>query len=95
MHGFNIQTHRHGKTYKRELEAIKQKIVNARDRGICDSEGRTIEKKDRTGRGLGPRSGAGKGDRDRSDHEYDLEELYRLAARNVWPRDENGELIGD
>jgi hypothetical protein len=91
-----IQTQKYGKTYKRELESIKKKIVAARDRGICDSEGRTIEKHDtKTGRGLGPQSGAGKGDRDRAGHDYDLEELYRLAARNVWPRDENGNLIGD
>jgi hypothetical protein len=93
---FNIHTTKHGKTYKRELENIKQKIVKARDRGVCDSEGRTIEKKDpRTGRGLGPVSSPGKGDRNRIKKVLDYEDLCRRAAKNLWPRDENGNLIED
>ncbi len=82
---FNIKVKKHGKTYSREIESIKQKIVKARDRGICDSEGHTISK---TG-------GAGKGDRDRVRHKYDIKDLLRRASRNLWPRDEFGNLIGD
>ena len=92
---FNIQTKKHGKTYAREIESIKKKIVKARDAGICDSEGRTIEKKDSIGRGLGPETGAGKGDRNRNKHVNDLEELYKLAEKNIWQRYENGNLIDD
>jgi len=87
---FNVKTEKHGKTYKRELESIKQKIVKARDRGICDNEGRTIEKN-----GQGPREGAGKGDRDRIKHDYNLNDLCSRAERNIWPRDASGNLIGE
>lgn len=93
---YNIHTRKIGKTAKGQEEYIKKVIVRNRDLGMCDSEGRTIERHDtKTGRGMGPQRGAGKGDRDRSSHDYDLEQLYRLAARNVWPRDENGNLIED
>ena len=96
MHGFNIQTEKHGKTNKGNADYIKNVIVRNRDLGMCDRNGNTIEKRDtKTGRGLGPQKHAGKGDRDRGRHDYDLEDLYRLAARNVWPRDENGNLIED
>lgn len=87
---FNVKTKKHGKTYKREIESIKQKIVKARDRGVCDSEGRTIERN-----GQGPREGAGKGDRDRVRHKYDINDLCKRAKKNLWPRDEFGDLIGD
>jgi hypothetical protein len=91
---FNIQTKKIGKTNKGNLEYIKRRIVEHRDAGYCDSEGRTIERHDtKTGRGLGPQKHAGKGDRDRCRHDYDLKDLYRLAARNLWPRDNNGNLI--
>ncbi len=82
---FNILTKKHGKTYKREIESIKQKIVKARDRGVCDSEGRTIEKNKQ-----GPREGAGKGDRDRVKHKYDIDDLCKRAEKNVWQRDKAG-----
>ena len=96
MREYNIQTQKIGKTARGEEEKIKRKIVELRDLGICDKDGNTIEKHDtKTGRGLGPQRHAGKGDRDRMNHKYDLEDLYRLAARNVWPRDENGNLIED
>ena len=92
----HIRTKKTGKTFKSNTEYIKKRIVENRDAGLCDSEGRTIESHDtKTGRGLGPQRGAGKGDRDRTDHKYDLEDLYRLAKRNIWPRDEDGNLIED
>jgi hypothetical protein len=87
---FAIHTKKHGKTYKRELENIKRKIVDGHDRGVCDSYGRTIEKD-----GKGPQTQAGKGDRNRIRQVLDLEDLYKRASDNLWPRDEEGNLIGD
>jgi hypothetical protein len=88
---FNIQTEKHGKTYKGEIESIKKKIVKARDRGICDNEGRTIEKKGADGRGLGPIASPGKGDRNRSKHTMDWS--FLPVKLNVWERDDNGNLV--
>jgi len=82
---FNVKTKKHGKTYAGEIESIKQKIVKARDRGICDNDGNTISKV----------GGAGKGDRDRVRHKYNLDDLCNRAERNLWPRDESGNLIGE
>ena len=77
---FNVKTKKHGKSYPRELESIKQKIVKARDRGVCDSNGNTISKV----------GGAGKGDRRRVWSRLPTDNII-----NVWPRDEFGRLIGD
>jgi len=93
MHGFNIIEKRVGKTQKGEEQKIKDLIVKARDAGVCTNEGRTIEKKGPDGRGLGPVWNPGKGDRNRSKRTMDYPFLSEKL--NVWPRDENGNLIGD
>lgn len=86
---FNIQTKKHGKTHAGEIGSIKQKIVKARDRGACDRDGNTIKNNGIIG------SNAGKGDRDRIRHKYDIDDLCKRAEKNIWPRDEFGRLIGD
>ncbi len=95
MHGYNLQTKKIGKTAKGEEEKIKQLIIRNRDVGLCDRNGKTIKHYDAKEGRYRPQTHAGKGDRDRVEHNYDLDELYRLAARNVWPRDEDGNLIED
>ena len=87
---FNIQTKKHGKTYAGEIESIKKKIVKARDAGICDNEGRTIDRD-----GKGPAAHAGKGDRNRVQKVIDVDALCERAGKNLWPRDEEGRLIND
>jgi len=83
---FNVKTKKHGKTYAREIESIKQKIVKARDRGVCDNEGRTLKKNGVI------QSNAGKGDRRRI---WNRLPTLLNDITNVWPRDEFGNLIGD
>lgn len=83
---FNIRTKKHGKTYAREIESIKKKIVKARDAGICDNEGRTIKRNGKIA------VGAGKGDRRRV---WNRLPTLLSDIKNVWPRDEFGNLIGD
>jgi hypothetical protein len=70
-----------GKTARGEEEKIKKKIVEYHERGVCGRYGEHIPKH--------KRGNAGKGDRRRD------KKVYNDFRIKVWPRDENGNLIGD
>lgn len=82
---FNIIKNRVGKTAKGEEEKIKRMIVDGHERGVCDRYGGHIPKH--------KRGNAGKGDRNRSKRIMDWD--FLPVRMNIWPRDENGNLIGD
>jgi len=84
---FNIVTQKIGKTAKGEEEKIKKMIVDGHERGVCKRYGGHIPKH--------LRGNAGKGDRNRCRKVVDLEALCARAAKNLWPRDKDGNLIGD
>jgi hypothetical protein len=56
---------------RKDEQVVKAKIVEARERGLCDREGRTLPP--------GKRGGAGKGDRLRSVNRERYEAGYVLA----------------
>ena len=68
-------------------EHIKKKIVEYRDRGVCDRNGNTIPKEKRS---------AGKGDRNRSVALLFMDRpAFESKIIKTWPRDKDGNLIED
>ena len=67
----------------KNTDAIKDKIVDAYRRGVCDHNGDTLprEKRGRTGKGCHFIGSAL------------LKNDFRPQRLNIWPRDETGELI--
>lgn len=66
---------------------IKEAIVRGRDRGMCDSDGRT--------KTYHPNQ-SGKGDRDRTRNKKLFDQNCPFESKlNIWPRDRKDNLIGD
>jgi len=77
-------------------EPIKKAIMKGRSAGICDKNGNTIRY--RSGRKPGESSEAGKGDTyrpvNRKKYEKNYTSVFGTKLLNIWPRDEDGKLIG-
>lgn len=74
--------------HRKNEDAIKEKIVDGRTRGVCDRNGVTIPRH--------KRGAAGKGDRFRhvgKQYYENAEKIFGPPKLNVWPRDKNGVLI--
>lgn len=74
---------------------IKDAIVKGHKDGMCDKNGNTIRYRD----GRLPNSETGKGDTfrpvDKQKYDKSFVTVFGEKLLNLWPRDKDGQLIGD
>ena len=76
----------------KNTEEIKQKIVSTYRRGVCDKDGNTLPKEKR---GMNGKGSAFHSDYYTDQYRDNFIRAFGEKPLNIWPRDENGNLIED
>ncbi len=79
------------RTIMQNTEQIKKKIVDGYRRGVCDKNGDTIPKEKR---GMNGKGSAFHSDYYTDEYRENFDKIFGEKVLNIWPRDENGNLIG-